>query len=250
SGLADDAVNRLRDLPSDETTETGESLARQLADAGWRPPADIDGFGAGQPRYSFHVSLRDRSEDDVLRGFNQLWRRNIKKADKSGVVVSHGTAADLPTFHRLYTETAHRDGFHARPMSYFTGMWEAMTAEAPDRLRLYLAHHEGDLIAATTMVRVGAHAWYSYGASSTEKREFRGSNAVQWQMIQDALADGCDIYDLRGITDTLDESDPHAGLIRFKLGTGGHAVEYLGEWDLPISRILYSAFDMYMKRRS
>ena len=52
--------------------------------------------------------------------------------------------------------------------------------------------------------RSGSRAWYSYGASSTEKRDVRGSNAVQWAMISDALAAGADVYDLRGITDTLD----------------------------------------------
>ena len=83
-----------------------------------------------------------------------------------------------------------------------------MRAEDPDRIRLYLARHEGDLVAATTWVRVGTHAWYSYGASSTEKRDVRGSNAVQWAMIRDALAAGADVYDLRGITDTLDRRRP------------------------------------------
>ncbi|NED95494.1 aminoacyltransferase [Phytoactinopolyspora alkaliphila] len=250
AALADEGVTRLRDVPADETTETGRSIARQLEAAGWRPPPESEGFAAGQPQHVFQLPLHGRSPDDVLRGFNQLWRRNIKKADKAGVSVTHGTAADLPAFHALYAETAERDGFTPRPLGYFEGMWEAMTAEAPERIRLYLAHHEDHLVAATTMLRVGVHAWYSYGASSTSKREVRGSNAVQWQMIKDAIADGCEIYDLRGITDTLDESDPHAGLIRFKLGTGGHAVEYLGEWDLPISRILYGAFDLYLKRRS
>jgi lipid II:glycine glycyltransferase (peptidoglycan interpeptide bridge formation enzyme) len=249
AALADPDVGRLSDVPPDETTQAGRSLAQQLTDAGWRPPVVSDGFAAGQPRHVFQLPLTDRSEDDLLRGFNQLWRRNIKKADKAGVTVSLGTSADIPAFHDLYAETARRDGFTPRPVSYFQGMWDAMAAEEPDRLRLYLARHEGDLVAATTMVRVGVHAWYSYGASSTAKREVRGSNAVQWRMIQDARADGCEVYDLRGITDTLREDDPHAGLIRFKLGTGGHAVEYLGEWDLPISRVLYSAFDLYMKRR-
>lgn len=249
AALADAEVERLDDVPADETFATASSIADQLTAAGWRPPDTADGFGAGQPQYVFQLPLNG-STDDVLKGFNQLWRRNVKKADKAGVTVRLGTADDLAAFHELYTETAKRDGFTPRPISYFHGMWEAMTAEAPERLRLYLAEHEGDLVAATTMVRVGEHAWYSYGASSTAKREVRGSNAVQWRMIQDAIADGCRIYDLRGITDTLSENDPHVGLIRFKLGTGGHAVEYLGEWDLPISRVLYSAFDLYMKRRS
>ncbi len=43
--------------------------------------------------------------------------------------------------------------------------------------------------------------------------------------------------------------DPHLGLIQFKVGTGGEAVEYVGEWDLPLNTLLYKAFDLYMKRR-
>jgi lipid II:glycine glycyltransferase (peptidoglycan interpeptide bridge formation enzyme) len=69
-------------------------------------------------------------------------------------------------------------------------------------------------------------------------------------MIRDAIAAGADVYDLRGITDTLDPDDAHVGLIQFKVGTGGEAVEYAGEWDLPINRLLYTAFDTYMLRRS
>jgi lipid II:glycine glycyltransferase (peptidoglycan interpeptide bridge formation enzyme) len=68
-------------------------------------------------------------------------------------------------------------------------------------------------------------------------------------MIRDAMAEGAAVYDLRGITETLDPSDPHVGLIQFKVGTGGEAVEYVGEWDMPINRFLYKAFDVYMRRR-
>jgi vancomycin resistance protein VanK len=68
-------------------------------------------------------------------------------------------------------------------------------------------------------------------------------------MIRDALEEGARVYDLRGITDTLEPDDPHVGLIQFKVGTGGEAREYAGEWDLPLNRTLYAAFDLYMKRR-
>ena len=121
---------------------------------------------------------------------NQQWRRNIKKAAKAGVEVEHGTAADLKAFHELYAHTAERDHFTPRPLAYFGTMFDALGAEDPDRIRLYLARHEGDLVAATIWIRVGTHTWYSYGASSTEKRDVRGSNAIQWQMIRDSLAAG------------------------------------------------------------
>jgi lipid II:glycine glycyltransferase (peptidoglycan interpeptide bridge formation enzyme) len=68
-------------------------------------------------------------------------------------------------------------------------------------------------------------------------------------MIRDAISAGAEVYDLRGITDTLDAEDPTIGLIQFKVGTGGEAVEYVGEWDLPLRRLLYRAFEAYMRRR-
>jgi lipid II:glycine glycyltransferase (peptidoglycan interpeptide bridge formation enzyme) len=232
------------------------------------------GFAPGQPQYTFVIPLVStgstgsitekpgssaeepgtrRTEDDVLAGMNQLWRRNIRKAGKAGVVVSPGAAEDLKAFHDLYVHTAERDHFTPRPLAYFQTMYDALGAEDPadpGRIALWLAHHEGDLVAATIAVRVGTHAWYSYGASSTDKREVRGSNAVQWAMIRDAIAHGADVYDLRGITDTLDPEDPHVGLIQFKTGTGGEAVETVGEWDLPLNRALYRGFDLYLNRRA
>jgi vancomycin resistance protein VanK len=248
-------------------------VVQQLESLGWQQQVAESGFAAGQPQYTFVIPLVStsstdggsstdgdsstdggrgtrRTEDDVLAGMNQLWRRNIRKADKSGVVVAQGAAEDLKAFHDLYVHTAERDHFTPRPLSYFETMYDALGAEDPGRITLWLAHHEGDLVAATIAVRVGTHAWYSYGASSTDKRDVRGSNAVQWAMIRDAIAHGAEVYDLRGITDTLDADDPHVGLIQFKVGTGGEAVETVGEWDLPLNRMLYKGFELYMNRRS
>lgn len=254
-GLADPAVRRLDDLPPTDTSPLGERVVAQLPELGWRRQAPTGGFGVGQPRHGFQIPLAGRTEEQVLAGMNQQWRRNIRKAEKAGVDVStpetaEAALAELPAFHGLYVETARRDGFTPRPLAYFRTMLQALGAEHPDRIRLFLARHEGDLVAATIGVRVGAHAWYSYGASATAKREVRGSNAVQWAMIRRAITAGADVYDLRGITDTLDADDPHVGLLQFKVGTGGEAVEYAGEWDLPLNRPLYAAFSLYLRRRA
>ena len=250
-GIADDATRSLLDVPPTERSTTGARVVSQLRALGWVPQSVSGGFAAGQPQYNFQVPLAGRTEDDVLAGMNQQWRRNIKKAAKAGVEVTSTRSGsdDLEAFHRLYVETAERDHFTPRPLSYFRTMVDALSAEDPDRIRVYTARHEGDLVASTIWIRVGTHTWYSYGASTTHKREVRGSNAVQWQMMRDSLAVGADVYDLRGITDTLDSDDPHLGLIQFKVGTGGEAVEYAGEWDLPLNRLVYKAFDVYMRRR-
>jgi lipid II:glycine glycyltransferase (peptidoglycan interpeptide bridge formation enzyme) len=246
---------RLKDIKPDYENPDALLVLDRLRAAGWtRKEAEGAGFGDFQPRYVFQLPLADaagepRTLADIQKGFNQLWRRNIKKADKNGVEVTLGGYEDLPAFHDLYKVTAVRDHFTPRPLAYFQRMWKAMEAEDPNRLRLYLARHDGELLAATTLVTVGGHAWYSYGASADHKRELRPSNAVQWRMLSDAHADGTKIYDLRGISDTLDPDDHLFGLIQFKLGTGGQAVEYLGEWDYPLNRPLHRAFELYMARR-
>ena len=248
--ISDGQATRLRNIPPDEESASAIRMGHRLRHLGWQQEvSEGAGFGDFQPRYVFQVPLSGRSRDDVFSGLNQLWRRNIRKAAKLGVEVSRGSEDDLPDFHRIYAETAERDGFLPRPLSYFEQMFKAMNDEHPDRVRLYLAKHEGELVAATTMVTVGEHAWYSYGASTTAGQRVRPSNAIQWAMIGDALDDGCAVYDMRGISDTLDESDHLFGLIRFKVGTGGRAVEYAGEWDFPIRPLWHKAFQTYMKRR-
>ena len=250
AAIAEGSAHRLREVAPDETWPDALAVADRLRALGWTQKADTGaGFGDVQPRYVFQVPLVGRTEDDLLASFNQLWRRNIKKAEKSGVEITHGTYDDLPAFHAIYVETALRDRFTPRGLAYFQRMWRAMEAEDPERLTLYLARYEGRVLAATTLVRVGGHAWYSYGASSHEGRDVRPSNAIQWAMIRDCLAAGCEVYDMRGISDTLDPTDHLFGLIQFKLGTGGHALEYLGEWDLRLRPMLSKAFDAYLAHR-
>jgi lipid II:glycine glycyltransferase (peptidoglycan interpeptide bridge formation enzyme) len=259
-GIADPDVRRLSQVPPLDRSAAGARVVAQLHELGWRHQSAEGGFAAGQPQFVYQVPLvqpdgvstgstTQATEESLLKGMNQLWRRNIKKADKEGVEVTVGTRDDLKAFHDLYVHTAERDHFTPRPLRYFEVMYDALNADHPDRLKVWLARHQGDLVASTLSVRVGQHSWYSYGASSTEKREVRGSNAVQWAMIRDAIAAGAAVYDLRGITETLDSDDPHVGLIQFKVGTGGEAVEHAGEWDLPINRALYKAFQLYLQRR-
>jgi lipid II:glycine glycyltransferase (peptidoglycan interpeptide bridge formation enzyme) len=251
AAVADPDARRLRDVEPTAADPRALQIADRLRELGWRQGEDApaDGFSVGQPRHVFQVPFEGRSLEAIQQGFNQQWRRNIKKAEKAGVKVVRGGHDDLPVFYTLYQETAERDRFIPRPLAYFERMWTALTAEDPDRMRLYLAHHDGEVLSAATMLTVGDHVWYSYGASTSRRREVRPSNAVQWRMMSDAHADGARVYDLRGITDTLDEGNHLLGLLRFKAGTGGEAAEYLGEWDYPLNKLLHKAFEVYMTHR-
>ena len=246
----DGRYRQLGDVRADYVDPRADALSRRLRALGWRrTKRSGDGFTDFQPRYGFRLPLAGRDEAQILAAFNQQWRRNIRLAQRAGVHVACVGSGWLPEFHRLYAETATRDRFTPRPLEYFQRMFDAFDEEDPDRIRLYIARRGNEALAAATMVRVGSHAWYSYGASADQGREYRPSNALQWRMIQDCVADGMRAYDLRGISDTLDPAHHLYGLLRFKAGLGGEAVEYLGEWDFPINTVLYRAFQLYLARR-
>jgi lipid II:glycine glycyltransferase (peptidoglycan interpeptide bridge formation enzyme) len=240
----------LWDVGPDEVDPHVEYLQQALSDMGWKKKGgDGDGFSAVQPQFVFRLPLKGRSLDDVFAGFHTNWRRNVRKAEKQGVEVTVGGAEDLQEFYDLLKVTAERDKFMVRNFAYFQRMYQALKKEDPNRIKLYMARYEGELLASTLAIHSNDHTWYLYGASSNEKREKMPNHAIQWRMIQDAHALGAHTYDFRGISHTLDESSPLFGLLRFKLGFGGEACEMIGEWDYPLQPLLHWAFEMYMKKR-
>ncbi|MFG2768982.1 lipid II:glycine glycyltransferase FemX [Streptomyces sp. NPDC048350] len=249
---------RLADVLADEVDPLGTAVAERLRSRGWRrcggdSTSASDGADA-QPRHVYQVPLAGRSADDLWKGLNQEWRRNVRKARASGVEIVVGSAADLPEFFRLLRITEERDGFRlGRSLAYYERQYAVLNAEEPGRMKLYLARHEGETLAAHTMITAGKRVWYQTGASADHRREVRPSNALQWRMLLDAQALGADVYDMRGIPSTLDPHDRAHGLLRWKLGTGGQAVETLGEWETPLdgttNHTLYRAFQAYLARR-
>jgi lipid II:glycine glycyltransferase (peptidoglycan interpeptide bridge formation enzyme) len=251
AAVADPEARWLRDVPPSAENPAARDLAERLLDLGWRPvTADgEDSAAVSQPRYVFQVPFEGRPLRDVQQGFTQEWRRSAKKAWRSGVEVVRGGYEDLAAFHRLYAETAERDGLIPRPLPYFQRMWISLRNEHPDRMRLYLARHEGEDQAAALMLAVGDHVWHAYGASPHTRTDVSPDHALQWRMMADAHEMGASLYDLRGITDAVAGDEQQLALLRHRLGTGGQAVEYLGEWDFPISKVLHKALDLYIARR-
>lgn len=111
-GIQDPDVKRLRDIEADFIEPRAFEVADKLRRMGWQQGEDGGaGFGDVQPRYVFQVPLANRSLEDVHKAFNQLWRRNIKKAEKAGC---RGRPGRLPGPRRVAASL--RDHGCARPL--------------------------------------------------------------------------------------------------------------------------------------
>ncbi|WP_327707980.1 aminoacyltransferase [Streptomyces sp. NBC_00464] len=242
------------DVLASEVDPLGAAVADRLRARGWRRCGGDGDDADAQPRYVFRVPLAGRTPEDLWSGLNQEWRRNVRRAGKAGVRIVTGGAAELPEFHRLLRITEERDGFRlGRSLAYYQRQYAALNAEQPGRMKLCLAVHQGEILAAHTMISTGRRVWYQTGASADHRREVRPSNALQWQMLLDAQAQGAEVYDMRGVSSTLDPDDRPFGLLRWKFGTGGQVVETLGEWETSVggaaNKALYRAFQAYLAHR-
>lgn len=225
-----------------------QDVVERLKRIGFLPAPDAQGgFGGTQPRCVMPLNI-ERSEAELLASFHHKWRYNIRLAERKGVTVkSDGTREDVRTFYRILQETAERDGFRVRDLSYFERMWDEL---APRGLaKLFLASYQGEPIAGAFNLRLGDKCWYLYGASSNQHRNVMPNHLVQWTAIRWAKSQGCRVYDFRGVapqrreSHAADKAQPRnthlEGLNRFKAGFGAEYVEYIGEFDLPLSRFWY-----------
>jgi lipid II:glycine glycyltransferase (peptidoglycan interpeptide bridge formation enzyme) len=186
------------------------------------------------------------SEQGILKQMKPKCRYNIGLAGKKGVAVRQADEEGLAGFYALLRETAKRDGIAIHGFEYYQTLFSHCReyADADQELRLYLAEHEGDCLAAVVVLFRKTEAVYLYGASSNIKRNLMAPYLLQWRAMTDAKARGALVYDLFGIAPSDDPSHPMAGLYRFKTGFGGRIIHRPGSWDYPYRPLLKSLFTL------
>lgn len=226
-----------------DDTATGRLLLHALQRRGWRYSAEQIQF-----KNTATTDLRV-GEEALLAAMKSKWRYNVRLAEKRGITVRAGSAADLSAFYALYAETGARDGFLVRPESYYHTTWQRfLTAQAdasnPAGGALLLAEHSDETqpLAGLFLLRYGPTAWYFYGASSDRRRRDMPNYLLQWAAIQWAMAQGCTSYDWWGAPTVLDdEDDGMQGVWQFKQGFGAEFQPHIGAWDYVISPVAYRA---------
>lgn len=200
-----------------------------------------EGFEGVQPRFVFRLDLTP-GEDELFNRFHPKTRYNIRLAERKGVrILDNCGKEELPAFYKLLKETTERDRFLVRPYGYFVDLWDYLAPAG--YLCLFMAYYEDRPIAGTLAFLFGKKAWYIYGASSNADRNVMPNYLLQWTMIKWALENGCDMYDFRGVPGDLDENNPLYGLYRFKKGFNGEYTEFIGEYDLVFSPLLYKMWN-------
>ena len=202
-----------------------------------------------QPPSTVLIDLTVSSED-LLAAMHKKNRYNIGLAERKGVKVRSAGEDELDRWYGLYRETALRDRITIHPLRYYRRLFELARDSRPLTLDLYLAEHEGELLAGVIVARFGDQATYLYGASSNARRNLMPNYALQWHAIVGARESGLSTYDLFGVPPADDPAHPMHGLFRFKTGFGGQLVHRAGSWDVVTAPMRYAAYRFAERARS
>jgi hypothetical protein len=164
---------------------------------------------------SFLIPL-SRGDGEILARMKQKARYNVRLAQRSGVDVVQADPSSIGEFYDLHRLSATYKNFPIFPQSYFEYLIRMFGKS--ERMKIFLARHEGKAIAAILNFAIGGHSYYGWGGMSREPehRKLMANYLLHFTGMSWARDQGCSGYDLVG------ESD-------FKEKLGGEEVR----WPLP-----------------
>jgi CelD/BcsL family acetyltransferase involved in cellulose biosynthesis len=161
-----------------------------------------------------HVLDLSPGTEAVRRGFTSAVRRNIRRAEREGLVVRRAVGEEDVTraFYRLHVMTRRRLGVPVQPRRFFALLWRRVLEPGEGHVLLAYA---GDVpVAGGVFLEGGRTVVYKYGASDSAAWHLRPNNVLFAEAIQRSAEAGFTRFDF-GRTDL-----GNAGLRAFKAGWG------------------------------
>ena len=152
--------------------------------------------------------------DELFGKFGSQVRRNIRKAERSGLTLRVAELEEDLTdvYFALHADTRRRLGVPTQPRRFFAALWQRMLAA--DLGFALLVYREHEPIAGAVFLEWNGVVIYKFGASDARHWALRPNNLIFWEAIKRAWDSGAKVLDF-GRSDFEDE-----GLRAFKRSWG------------------------------
>lgn len=197
---------------------------------------------SSQPKYLFVMDLNKKSPDEIFKDFKQNTRNLIHRAERKGVKIRELNREELKELKAITESTSHRRNFQDRPLSYYENMYDLFHDKK--EVKFLLAEVEIDKkitpLSTAMFMTYGDEVVYLFSGSDEKyMHEYNAQYLIQWRMIKYASENGFKKYNFYGIQGLPDKNSKGYGIYRFKKGFGGHVVELVGSFELPINKPFY-----------
>ena len=134
--------------------------------------------------------------DTVWRSIHKSVRGSVKKAQRRHVQVYMAENREsMEHYYRLHLLTrSKKHGMPAQSRRYFFKLWDAFAPSGA--LRLWLAEHQGTVVAAAISLASGTTVRWAYNSSDERYLSLAPNHLLIWSTITWACANGYSIFDM------------------------------------------------------
>ena len=184
-----------------------------------------------------------KSEEEILAGASQGFRRKLRKAAKNEIEIKAETDdAAIQEFCRLEKLHAERQKYVAFSTSFLTKQFEAFREGG--EVLIYTARKDGETLAQNFMIFYGPEASYHYGVSSELGTKYSAAPLLHMAAMEEARRRGCVRYNLWGIVEPDETSHRFYGVSEFKRSFGCEELRYTPAHDLVLNPLKYKLTKM------
>ena len=179
-----------------------------------------------------------KSEEEVLAGASQGFRRKIRKAKKSDIQITAETTNEaIEEFCNLEKKHAERQKYVAFSESFLKKQFEAF--RNGKEILIYTARKDGEVLAQNFMIFYGPEASYHYGVSSMLGTKYSAAPLLHIEAMREARKRGCIRYNLWGIVEPDEKTHRFYGVSEFKRSFGCDELRYTPAHDMILKPIMY-----------
>ncbi len=225
-----------------------------------QPPRGADWMCEWLPELGFSHSTIDLdhaavvmdlspSHEELLARMDAGRRRNIRTAEKHGVVVRRGSEADLAIFDRLKIPHAARIGYTPREPAYHASLYRAFDSRG--HIALFIAECDGEPVSSTLTILFGDTCRDIERVWNGEHARSKPNDALVWEVMKWAKSEGYAFCDEGWVPQAFAEAvlagqepadDPKVAHSQFKLRFGGRVVIDPPGFDYVCNPVLRSVY--------
>ena len=172
-----------------------------------------------------------KSEEEILVGASQGFRRKLRKAEKLELEINAGDDDTvIKDFCELEKKHAERQKYVAFSGDFLTKQFEAFRKN--HEVLIYTAKKDGEILAQNFIIFYGPEASYHYGVSSELGTKYSAAPLLHLKAMEEARKRGCIRYNLWGIVGTEEKSHRFYGVSEFKRSFGCEELKYTPAHDM------------------
>jgi hypothetical protein len=239
-GITDISIAKLNDYNSHR-----DSVRRQQG-SGIMRLGGYEWLVENMPSATIIVDL-SKSEDELWSDLSRGTRNNVNRARKSWLSIGIADAQERDVYYDMWANTGDTKWFAVQSREYYDALQAYLLSTK--QWALHVVRDGDTIIAGAVCVMVDDVYVYLYGATRREIGNMGHAHLLQWEIIQYARKHWYQQYDLLWVAPWSLQPHHLDGVTQFKSWFGGNKIEYLGNYDFPLSHWKYQMFKWYRKTK-